>query len=133
MSASVHGIHHVTAIGGEPAVNLDFYTRVLGLRLVKRTVNFDDPTTWHLYFGDRLGSPGTLMTFFPHPLARPGRAGSGEVARITLAVPEGTLERWRERLGAQRLAVEEAEAGDRHVLQVRDPHGTRLVLIESAG
>jgi len=133
MSAGILGIHHVTAIGGEPAVTLDFYTRVLGLRLVKRTVNFDKPTIWHLYFGDRLGTPGTLMTFFPHPLAHPGLAGSREVARTAFAVPAGTLGQWRERLEAERLPVMLVEEGDRHELQVRDPHGTRLALVESAG
>ncbi len=133
MSASIHGIHHVTAIGGEPVANRDFYTRVLGLRLVKRTVNFDDPTTWHLYFGDRQGSPGTIMTFFPHPLARRGRAGSSEVARTSFAVPAGTLADWRERFEAEGLAVEEAEENDQRVLRAHDPHGTRLALVESAG
>lgn len=133
MPPTILGIHHVTAIGGEPVTNLDFYTRVLGLRLVKRTVNFDDPTTWHLYFGDRHGSPGTIMTFFPHPLARPGQAGSGEVARTDFAVPAGTLGRWRERLESEGLVVAETDEGDRRGLQVHDPHGTRLALIESAG
>ncbi|MFA9479743.1 ring-cleaving dioxygenase [Phycisphaerales bacterium AB-hyl4] len=133
MSETIHGIHHVTAIGGEPVTNLDFYTRVLGLRLVKRTVNFDDPTTWHLYFGDEHGSPGTLMTFFPHPLARAGRAGSGEVARTTFAVPAGALADWRQRLEREGLALEQTDEGDQHLLEVRDPHGTRLALTESAG
>ena len=136
MSASthgIHGIHHVTAIGGEPGANLNFYTHVLGLRLVKRTVNFDDPTTWHLYFGDRLGRPGTLMTFFPHPLARPGQAGSGEVARTAFAVPEGTLGNWHQRLEANGLAMRETDVGGQIGLEVQDPHGTRLALIETAG
>ncbi len=133
MSARIHGIHHVTAIGGPPAVNVDFYTRVLGLRLVKRTVNFDDPTTWHLYFGDRLGSPGTIMTFFPHPLARPGRAGGGEVGRTTFAVPTGTLDPWQARLAAEGWAVEETAAASPRVLELRDPDGVRLALVESTG
>ena len=72
------GIHHVTAIAGRASRNLDFYTRVLGLRLVKKTVNFDDPLTWHLYFGDEQGEPGTILTFFPWEHAAPGRRGVGE-------------------------------------------------------
>ena len=73
----MHGIHHVTAIAGRPQRNLDFYTRTVGLRFVKRTVNFDDPGTYHFYFGDETGSPGTILTFFPWEHAAPGRAGVG--------------------------------------------------------
>ena len=96
--AAITGIHHVTAIGASPQDNLDFYVGVLGLRLVKRTVNFDDPTTYHLYYGDDLGTPGTVMTFFPWPNASPGRAGVGTVAATSFAAPAGSIEYWVERL-----------------------------------
>ena len=73
----MHGIHHVTAIAGRPSINLDFYTRTLGLRFVKKTVNFDDPGTYHFYFGDEKGNPGTILTFFPWEHAAPGHGGVG--------------------------------------------------------
>src|SRR3984885_11212920 len=92
------GIHHVTAIAGDAQRNLDFYAGTLGLRLVKRTVNFDDPTTYHLYYGDGLGRPGTILTFFPWAGAYPGKAGKGQVIETTLAIPEGALDYWRTRL-----------------------------------
>ena len=85
------GIHHVTAIAGPAARNLDFYTRVLGLALVKKTVNFDDPSAYHLYFGDAAGAPGTIVTFFPFEHAALGRVGVGEVEEIMLAVPVASL------------------------------------------
>lgn len=123
------GIHHITALAKDPAENLRFYTQTLGLRLVKKTVNFDDPGSYHLYFGDRLGRPGTLMTFFPHPMATRGTPGRGEVSRTVLAVPAGTLAWWRERLSTADLpAVRIAEAHGR--LEFEDPHGTRLGLAE---
>lgn len=132
MAPTILGIHHVTAIAGEPAVNRDFYTRVLGLRLVKRTVNYDDPGTWHLYFGDRLGRPGTLLTFFPHARARPARPGSGEVALTRFAVPTGSLDHWRRRLDALGIAFEPTADADRPAITLRDPHDTRLALVEAA-
>lgn len=102
----VSGIHHVTAIAGDPQRNLDFYAGVLGLRLVKRTVNFDDPFTYHFYFGDRHGNPGTLLTFFPWAQnGHAGRAGSGQLAVVALSVPTGSLGWWRERLAARGVAL----------------------------
>ena len=93
--SNVLGLHHVTAIAGDPQRNIDFYAGVLGLRLVKRTVNFDDPQTYHFYFGDETGTPGTLMTFFPWPGARPGRQGAGQVAVTGLAIAPGAEPRRR--------------------------------------
>ncbi len=81
MSMRVHGIHHVTAIAGDPQANVDFYAGVLGLRLVKVTVNYDDPHTYHLYYGDDAGHPGTILTFFPWPGASRGRLGTGQISR----------------------------------------------------
>ncbi len=92
------GIHHVTAIAGSPQRNLDFYRRVLGLRLIKKTVNFDDPGSYHLYYGDDAGRPGTILTFFPWEQAAPGRAGSGEVQETVFRIPLGAVEYWSRRL-----------------------------------
>ncbi len=85
---AIEGLHHVTAIAGQPQPNIDFYTGVLGLRLVKVTVNFDDPTTYHLYYGDGQGHPGTILTFFPWPGAPRGRIGTGQLTATSFAVPE---------------------------------------------
>lgn len=91
------GLHHVTAIAGDAQQNVDFYAGVLGLRLVKKTVNFDDPHTYHLYYGDDDGTPGSILTFFPWPGARRGRAGVGQIAVISLAIPPGSVGFWLER------------------------------------
>lgn len=91
MSMEVDGIHHVTAIAGDPQGNVDFYTGVLGLRLVKVTANYDDPQTYHLYYGDGLGRPGSILTFFPWPGAPRGRKGIGQVTVIAFAIPDGSL------------------------------------------
>src|SRR3954465_7723396 len=99
-----HGLPHVTAIAGPARRNLDFYTRVLGLRLVKKTVNFDDPSTYHLYYGDEAGQPGTLMTFFPWKGIAPGRIGGGQSTSPAFSVPEGTLGWWQNHFKA--LGVE---------------------------
>src|SRR5947207_10451847 len=95
--AGVLGIHHVTAIASDPQRNLDFYVGLLGLRLVKRTVNFDDPETYHLYYGDEVGTPGSIMTFFPWPGGKPGRQGTGQVAVTSFAVLPRALGRSEER------------------------------------
>ena len=95
------GIHHVTCITADAPRNVDFYTRVLGLRLVKKTVNFDDPNTYHLYYGDETGSPGSLITFFPWPRSRKGRAGVGEVAVTSFAIAPRSIGFWLERFVAK--------------------------------
>src|SRR5688572_20487706 len=105
---SIPGIHHITAIAGDPQRNLDFYTTVLGLRLVKLTVNFDDPGTYHFYFGNENGTPGSILTFFPWPDAPRGVVGSGHVTAITFAVPTGSLAYWRSRLSAHGVKVNDA-------------------------
>ena len=87
----INGLHHVTAIASDAQSNNDFFTRTLGLRRVKKTVNFDAPQVYHLYYGDRAGTPGTVITHFPFPHARRGRAGTGEVAETAFAVPRGAL------------------------------------------
>jgi glyoxalase family protein len=105
MTKQIPGIHHVTAIASDPQRNVDFYTNTLGLRLVKLTVNFDDPTTYHLYFGDERGSPGTLLTFFPWPGATRGQRGTGQVAATSFAVPDGALDYWEDRLRQRGISV----------------------------
>lgn len=113
------GLHHVTAISGAAAENVRFYRDLLGMRLVKRTVNFDDPGTWHLYFGDEAGRPGSLMTFFPWVNAAAGKPGAGETIEVRLKLPKASLDSIAEQFGGTRfadadglrLAVEESEAG----------------------
>jgi len=131
---AVSGIHHITALAGDPQGNIDFYRGALGLRLVKRTVNFDDPGSYHFYFGDRTGSPGTGITFFPWPGAPRGVPGSGEVTATAFSVPVGSLDRWAERLrtwGVTGLA-RSSRFGE-GVLAFEDPDGTALELIETPG
>ena len=98
MSIRFAGLHHVTAIAGDPQENVDFYAGILGLRLVKRTVNFDDPKSYHLYYGDAAGNPGTIMTFFSWPGAPRGRTGTGQVSATSFSVREESLGYWTERL-----------------------------------
>jgi len=127
------GIHHVTAIAGDPQSNIDFYTGVLGLRLVKQTINFDDPQTYHFYYGDGVGRPGTILTFFPIPSAAPGRLGAGQAAVTALCVPTGSLAFWQERLAARGVAVTgpEERFGE-EVLSFTDPDGLLLELVTAA-
>ena len=126
------GIHHITAIAGDPQHNLDFYTQLLGLRFVKRTVNFDDPGSYHFYFGDRLGRPGTIITFFPWPGARRGSRGTGQVVATSFAIPAGAIDFWKARLKEHRVPAEETgpRFGQR-VLRFADPDGLLLELIGS--
>ena len=131
MTSEILGIHHVTALSGPPARNLWFYTHVLGLRLVKKTVNFDDPGSYHFYFGDRTGRPGTLITFFPHPGFRAGSPGAREVAVTHFAVPADALGYWHDRLHRQGLSLTRETAAGRESLAFRDPDGTRLTIVGS--
>lgn len=128
------GLHHVTAIAGDAARNRDFYTRVLGLRMVKKTVNYDDPGTYHLYFGDTQGSPGTIMTFFPWGHAAQGRGGLGLTHETQFRVPEGALGYWTHRfveLGVPHEAIEKRFGES--VLAFKDPDGLSLALVGIAG
>jgi glyoxalase family protein len=135
----VRGIHHVTAIASDPQRNLDFYAGLLGLRLVKRTVNFDDPSTYHLYYGDEAGSPGSLMTFFPWPGARPGRPGAGQVAVTSFAVIPTAIAFWVERLIRHGVAyqgpVKRGAGGDQveTVLSFKDHDGLMVEIVAHAG
>jgi glyoxalase family protein len=124
------GIHHVTAIAREPQRNLDFYAGTLGMRLVKLTVNYDDPGTYHLYYGDDLGRPGSLLTFFPWTGGRPGRQGSGQINGVGLAVPPASLGFWIERLLSRGVKYEgPIRRFDEQVLAFADPDGLLLELI----
>ena len=126
------GIHHVTAICGDPQTNVDFYSGVLGLRLVKKTVNFDDPSSYHLYYGDSVGTPGTLVTFFSWPGAAVGRPGAGAPVIMALTIPEGSAPWWKERLTELGVAVEDlGRVFGQYALGFADPEGLRLELIES--
>ncbi len=101
------GLHHVTAIAGDPQSNIEFYTRVLGLRLVKLTVNYDDPDTYHLYYGDKLGHPGSILTFFPWPNAPRGIRGTGQATTVSFLIPENSMQYWKDRLKENYVKVEE--------------------------
>ncbi|WP_243368962.1 ring-cleaving dioxygenase [Microvirga solisilvae] len=129
-----NGIHHVTAIAGPAQRNLDFYTRTLGLRLVKKTVNFDDPSTFHFYFGDEAGQPGTILTFFPWEHAAPGRLGIGETQETVFRVPEGSIGYWTHRLVEKGVSheVPQKRFGET-VLAFKDPDGMRLALVAVPG
>lgn len=130
MVKQIPGIHHVTAIASDPQRNLDFYTGILGLRLVKLTVNFDDPGTYHFYFGDEIGRPGTILTFFPWPGARRGRWGNGQVAVTSFAIPEGAIGFWRERLHHYGISVgKPRQRFDEEALVFVDPDGLQLELV----
>src|SRR6478752_6406839 len=98
MSKKTAGIHHITAIVGHPQENVDFYAGILGLRLVKQTVNFDDPGTYHLYFGNKGGKPGTIITFFPWSDADQGKIGGGQVGITSYVIPKGAMGFWEKRL-----------------------------------
>jgi glyoxalase family protein len=130
----VSGIHHVTAICGNASRNVDFYTHALGLRLVKKTVNFDDPGTYHLYFGDERGKPGTILTFFAWEHAAPGRNGDGFAEETALRVPAGSIGYWTHRLiekGVPHKALEKRFGEP--VLAFTDPDGMSLALVGIAG
>jgi len=134
MEKPILGIHHVTAIASDPQRNLDFYTELLGLRLVKRTVNFDDPGTYHLYFGDDLGSPGTILTFFPWPMAARGSPGVGQVTVTSFSVPENSLGYWEHRLRSAGTPVERSgKRFDEEVLTFADPDGLKLEIVGHVG
>ena len=129
----ITGIHHVTAIAGDAQENLDFYNGVLGMRLVKRSVNQDVPDTYHLFYADAVGSPGTDLTFFPWPNAEPMRKGIGLGVEISLAIPPDSGDYWSRRLEQHgvRVSREERRRGER-VLPFIDPHGQELALVETA-
>ena len=130
----VHGLHHITAIAGPAQENLDFYAGSLGMRLVKRSINQDDPGTYHLFYADAEGHPGTDLTFFPWAHMAPPRMGHGLAVEVALEVPSGSLDWWSARLAkyAAKVSPIERRFGEL-VLPLVDPHGMRLALVEPAG
>jgi len=126
----LRGVHHVTAIAGDPQENIEYYVGLLGLRLVKRSVNQDDPGTYHLFYGDALGHPGTELTFFPWPGGAPGIPGVGQAATVAFAIPEGALDYWIRRLRTSGVAFEGSVGRfDEQVIAFSDPHGLNLELV----
>jgi len=133
MNIKIPGLHHVTAIASDPQRNLDFYVGLIGLRFVKRTVNFDDPGTYHFYFGDRRGTPGTILTFFPWPGVRRGIRGTGQVEATAFAIPPDSIEFWLERLKQQHVTAEKtATRFGEEVIRLLDPDGLMIELIGSS-
>ena len=133
MTITTSGLHHVTAIAGEPQRNIDFYVSGLGLRLVKKTVNFDDPGTYHLYYGDEAGRPGSLLTFFPWTGIRSGVIGTGQSTSTAFSVPDGSLGWWKDHFAA--IGVESTlsrTTPDEDRLSVRDPDGLQIDLVASS-
>ncbi|RYY30692.1 MAG: ring-cleaving dioxygenase [Sphingobacteriaceae bacterium] len=132
MANTIQGIHHITAIAGDAKRNYRFYTEVLGLRFVKKTVNFDDPETYHFYYGNEFGAPGTILTFFPWANVQPGRAGARQATQIGYSVPAGSLEFWQQHFknhGVEQQKI--AEKFGERFLAFTDPDGLQLELIES--
>ncbi|MEA2683213.1 MAG: glyoxalase family protein [Chloroflexota bacterium] len=132
MPATVPGIHHVTAIAKDVQRTVDFYVSVLGLRFIKKTVNFDVPDTYHIYFGDRVGTPGSAMTFFGWPHLAAGQAGTGQVAVVSFAVPPGSLDYWERRIREHGVETARDRRFDTDVLALRDPDGIRIELVGEA-
>ncbi|GIP41084.1 putative ring-cleaving dioxygenase MhqO [Paenibacillus sp. J31TS4] len=130
MALQTSGIHHITAFARDPQQNVDFYAGVLGLRLVKKTINFDAPDVYHLYFGDEQGSPGTIITFFPWPDSRRGKIGGGQVGVTTYVVPPGSLSFWEKRLQSFGIENSASSRFGESYLAFTDNEGLRLELVE---
>jgi len=130
MKKKTMGIHHITAIVGHPQENVDFYAGVLGLRMVKQTVNFDDPDTYHFYFGDEMAKPGTIITFFPWTNAVKGKIGDGQVGITTYVIPLGAMKFWEERLQKFNISFTKTQRFGEGFMQFDDVHGLHLELVE---
>jgi glyoxalase family protein len=130
MSQQTKGIHHITAFVRDAQQTVDFYAGVLGLRLIKKTINFDAPEVYHLYFGNELGNPGTIITFFPYAGSRKGRIGGGQVGYTTYVVPTGTLDYWEARLKSFQVSVTKTERFGEVYVQFADKDGLRLEIVE---
>src|SRR5881397_2101000 len=130
MENRILGLHHITAIADNAQRNYEFYTRVLGLRLVKKTVNFDDPGTYHFYFGDEKGTPGTILTFFPWGNTLAGTTGAGMATEIGYSVPQGSLDFWKERFTEYSVRHGSADTrfGEQY-LPFQDPDGLQINLV----
>ncbi len=129
---SIEGLHHITALASDPQRNVDFYTGFLGLRLVKQTVNFDAPDVYHLYYGDEIGRPGTILTFFPFPDAARGKKGAGETSAVAFSIPRGSGDFWIERLSRKGISFLGPEARfEQKLISFEDPDGMRVELLEN--
>ena len=134
MKPSVHGIHHVTAIAGNAQENLNFYVGVMGMRLVKKSINQDVPDTYHLFYADGVGTPGTDLTFFPWPEMGPAKVGVGLAVEVAFAMPKGSLSYWQDRFEKEGIASGKIETRfDEKILPFKDPHGLPLALVETDG
>ena len=134
MLTDIKGLHHVTSMAADAQENNDFFTGTLGLRRVKKTVNFDAPEVYHLYYGDETGAAGTVMTYFPFPHMRRGRPGTGEVSETLFSIPRGSLGYWKERLAAQGVAgLQEHDRFGEKRLRFRGPDGDGFALVEVDG
>lgn len=128
----IQGLHHITAVASDPQRNVNFYHNVLGQRLIKKTVNFDDPGTYHFYFGDEVGSPGTIMTFFPWQHMQRGVLGNGETSAVGYTIPQGSADYWTKRLKEKGISTGESQMRfGQTVIPFNDPDGMRLELIET--
>ena len=134
MLTQIKGLHHTTSMAADAQENNDFFTKLLGLRRVKKTVNFDAPDVYHLYYGDEVGTPGSVMTYFPFPHIVKGRRGTGEVSETAFAVPEGSLEFWRERLALAGVeGLDDVEQFGEKRLRFQGPDGDGFALVEVRG
>ncbi len=131
MDTDIFGVHHVTAIASDPNRNIAFYTEILGLKLVKLTVNFDDPGAYHFYYGDEIGHPGTLLTFFLWPDAPRGRKGPGQVTVVTFGIPKGSMPFWLDRLRRHHVMLGDFNTRfNEEVFTFNDSDGLQLELVE---
>ena len=134
MSSAIPGIHHVTVICDDPQENIDFFSGVMGLRVVKQTVNFDMPDTYHLYYGDEQGTPGTILTYFSWPGVRRGRKGTGQIGSVAFAIPRDSIDFWRDYLKRHKLDVFEPKPRfEERVLTFNSPDGLTVELVTQAG
>ena len=131
MITDIKGLHHVTSMAGDPNINNSFFTDTLGLRRVKKTVNFDAPDVYHLYYGDEVGTPGSVMTYFPFPGMPKGARGTGEVGVTEFAVPKGALPYWQERFASKGMASQTGSAFGEQRLSFEGPDGDAFALVES--
>ncbi|MBN1301250.1 MAG: VOC family protein [Melioribacteraceae bacterium] len=130
MENKINGIHHITALASDPQKNYDFYTGVLGLRLVKKTVNFDAPDVYHLYYGDETGRPGTILTFFPFPGTRRGKRGTGEISAVAFSIPESSLNYWMDRFAELAIGFDGPHKRfDETYISILDPDGMNVELV----
>ncbi len=131
MEKNIEGLHHITVLASDPQQNYEFYTKVMGLRFIKKTINFDAPDVYHFYFGDETGSPGTILTFFPFPDARRGKRGSGEATLVSFSVPRGSLDYWVERISRYDIHFDgPSKKFGYDVITFFDPDGMKIELVE---